>query len=195
MRYFLVLLIALFLPTALPAQVHVSLGINLGLQPAWGPTGYDHVEYYYMPDIEAYYYVPSHRFYFYEGGNWVGRTSLPTRYRDYDLYNSYKIVLNERTPWRNHKSYRGKYASYKGRSGQHVIRDSRDSKYFVSKGHPEHNNWVKQQKGNNGNSGKRGGNDGNYRKQNSRSNDNGGGRQSGNGNGNRGGGKNGKGRK
>ncbi|MDP3148558.1 MAG: hypothetical protein Q8N83_05455, partial [Ignavibacteria bacterium] len=39
----------------------------------------------------------------------------------------------------------------KGRHDQQAIRDSRDSKYFVNKNHPEHNNWVKQQKNNNGN--------------------------------------------
>jgi hypothetical protein len=36
--------------------------------------------------------------------------------------------------------------SFKGRHDQHPIRDSHESKYFVNKNHPEHNNWVKQQK-------------------------------------------------
>lgn len=29
----------------------VSVNINIGSQPAWGPVGYDYVDYYYMPDI------------------------------------------------------------------------------------------------------------------------------------------------
>jgi hypothetical protein len=29
---------------------------------------------------------------------------------------------------------------------QKAIRDSREAKYFVNKNHPEHNNWVKEQK-------------------------------------------------
>ncbi len=41
--------------------------------------------------------------------------------------------------------YREKYASYKGRHDQEVIRDSHDSRYFVNKNHPEHKNSVKQQ--------------------------------------------------
>lgn len=40
------------------AKAQVSLNINIGSQPVWGPTGYDHVDYYYFPDIDAYYYVP-----------------------------------------------------------------------------------------------------------------------------------------
>jgi hypothetical protein len=46
--------------------------------------------------------------------------------------------------------YREKYSSYKGRHDQEVIRDSHDSKYFVNKNHPQHNEWVKQQKQGNG---------------------------------------------
>jgi hypothetical protein len=65
--------------------------------------------------------------------------------------------------------YREKYSSYKGRHDQQPIRDSRDSKYFVNKNHPEHNNWVKQQKHDNsngkGNNGKGKGNGGNKNRQ------------------------------
>jgi len=146
MRYFFVLIVALFLASTLNAQVSFNLNFNLDTQPAWGPTGYDYVEYYYLPDIEVYYYVPQHRYYYYENGHWISRSSLPSRFSNYDFYNSYKVVVNEREPYRNHKTYKEKYSSYKGRHDQQPIRDSRDSKYFVNKKHPEHNNWVKQQK-------------------------------------------------
>lgn len=151
MRYFFVLIVALFLANTINAQVSFSLNFNIDRQPIWGPTGYDHVEYYYLPDIDMYYYVPQHRFYYNEGGRWIGRSSLPSRYRNYDLYNSYKVVVNEREPWRNAETYREKYSSYKGRHDQQPIRDSRDSKYFVNKNHPEHNKWIQQQKHDNGN--------------------------------------------
>jgi hypothetical protein len=151
MRYFFVLITALFLANISNAQIN----INLGSQPVWGPTGYDYVEYYYLPDIEAYYYVPQHRYYYYNNGLWVHSTNLPSRYNNYDYYNSYKVVINEKEPWLNHKIYKQKYSSYKGRHDQHLIRDSRDSKYYVIKDHPEHNNWVKEQdKKNNGNNNK-----------------------------------------
>ena len=51
---------------------------------------------------------------------------------------------------KNHAMYRDKYASFKGQHDQEVIRDARDPKYYVNPNHPEHNNWVKQQKHDNG---------------------------------------------
>ncbi len=153
MRYFLVLIVALILSSVsgtLNAQLSISLNFNLESQPAWGPTGYDYVEYYYMPDIEVYYYVPQHRYYYYDRGSWRYSSNVPSRYSNYDFYNSYKVVVNEQRPWRNHKSYREKYSSYKDRHDQQPIRDSRDSKYYRNKNHPEHNNWAQQQKHDNG---------------------------------------------
>ena len=143
MRYFIVLIVVLFLGSISNAQVNVN--INLGSQPVWGPTGYDYVEYYYLPDIEAYYNVPQQRYYYYEKGNWIYRSSLPARYSNYDFYNSYKVVINEREPWRKHKTNKKKYSSYKGRHDQQLIRDSRDSKYYIIEKHPEHKNWIKDQ--------------------------------------------------
>ena len=151
MRYFFVLVATLIVLSSLQAQVGINLNFNVGSQPVWGPTGYDHVEYYYLPDIEAYYCVPQHRFFYNEGGHWISRSHLPYRYRDYDFYNSYKVVVNERQPYRNHKMYREQYSSYRDRHDQQLIRDSRDSRYYVIKNHPEHNNWVKQQRHDNGN--------------------------------------------
>jgi hypothetical protein len=151
MRYLFAVFAAVLLSSTVNAQVSINLNFNVDRQPVWGPTGYDHVEYYYLPDMEVYYNVPEQRFFYYEGGRWIGRSSLPSRYRGHDLYNSYKVVVNEPTPYRNHKMYKEQYASYKGRHDQQPIRDSRDSKYFINKNHPEHNNWVKQQKHDNGN--------------------------------------------
>ena len=151
MRYFFVLVLTLFLWCASGnsnAQVSVSINFNLDSQPVWGPTGYDYVEYYYLPDIDVYYYVPQHRYYYYNNGRWRYSSNLPSRFGNYDFYNSYKVVINEREPWRNHKTYREKYSSYKGRHDQQPIRDSQDSKYFVNKNHPEHNKWVKEQENN-----------------------------------------------
>ena len=126
------------------AQVHLNVSVNIGQQPVWGPVGYDYAEYYYLPDIETYYYVPQHVFIYKVRGHWRRSASLPTRYRDYDLYHSYKVVLNEPTPYRYHDRYRTQYETYRGHHDQEVIRDSRDSKYFVIKGHPHHNEWKEQ---------------------------------------------------
>jgi hypothetical protein len=80
----------------------------------------------------------------------MNSSSLPSRYNNFDLYNSYKVVVNDREPWKNHKKYKDKYYSYKSRHSQQLIRDSRDSKYFSNKRHPEHKNWLKKQKHDNG---------------------------------------------
>jgi hypothetical protein len=111
------------------AQVGFRLNINIGNQPDWGPTGYDHVDYYYMPDVDAYYDVPTHQYVYYENNAWVHRTYLPARYRNYDVYNGYKVVVNRPNPWLKNTYYRNTYAKYKGRGGQNIIRDSRDVKY------------------------------------------------------------------
>jgi hypothetical protein len=140
-----VFVVAVLLSSIAVAQVRVNLNFNIDQQPVWGPTGYDHVEYYYLPDIDVYYHVPQHKFFYQQNGRWISGSTLPSRYRGHDLYNSYKVVVNEPTPYRNHKKIKDQYSSFKGRHDQQPIRDSRDAKYFVNKNHPEHNNWVKQQ--------------------------------------------------
>lgn len=119
------------------ASAQVNVNINIGTQPLWGPIGYDEVEYYYLPDVEAYYYVPRRQFVYLNGGNWTFATSLPARYRTYDLYTGYKVVINEPRPYVHFTDHKVKYAKYKGvRGKQVIIRDSRDPKYYVVKGHP-----------------------------------------------------------
>jgi len=127
------------------AQVHINYRENIREQPVWGPVGYDHVEYYYMPDIDAYYYVPSRQYIYQERGRWVFASSLPHRYRNYNVYTGYKVVVNEQRPYRNAGNYRTMFAPYKGRSNQAIIRDSHEGKYFGNKDHPEHSKWKDNQ--------------------------------------------------
>ena len=116
-------------------QVHVN--VNIGAQPLWGPVGYDVAEYYYLPDLQMYYYVPSHQFIYLSNGNWMFVNSLPARYRGYNLYSGYKVVINEPKPYLKFDNHRVVYGKYKGWKGkQVVIRDSREPKYYVVKGHP-----------------------------------------------------------
>ncbi len=111
------------------AQLHISLGVNINAQPEWGPTGYDHADYYYMPDIGVYYDVPAHQYVYLSGNVWVRRSSLPYQYHDYDLYHGYKVVVNQPRPWRHDGDFRNRYAVYRGRHDQEVIRDSHDDRY------------------------------------------------------------------
>jgi len=146
-KFFLVLLVAAGSIISKPATAQVSVNINIGSQPTWGPVGYDYVDYYYLPDIETYYYVPRHQFVYLSNGKWIFATSLPTRYRSYNLYSGYKVVINEPRPYLSFSTHRVTYAKYKGNNGRQVIiRNSNDPKYYVVKGHPKYNG-----SGNNGN--------------------------------------------
>lgn len=103
------------------AQLKVNVNVNIGNQPQWGPVGYDHVDYYYMPDIDVYYYVPRRQYVYLDGGRWVFAASLPGRYGSYDLYRGYKVVVNEPAPYRRCEVYRERYKRYRGCHGQQVV--------------------------------------------------------------------------
>lgn len=99
-------------------QSQVLLSVNIGLPPSWGPVGTSEARYYYLPNIEAYYDVHSSMFIYYEDGNWIRRTALPDRYKHFNLYKEYKVVIkdyNGDKPYSNFSEYRGKFGrGYKG---------------------------------------------------------------------------------
>jgi hypothetical protein len=113
-----------------PTHAQISFSVNIGAQPSWGPTGYDHVEYYYLPDIQCYYYVPSHQFIYMNHGHWLFSNELPPRYHGYDLFHSYKVVMNEPQPYLHYDEHRVKYDQYRGDPhGQVFIRDNHEDRY------------------------------------------------------------------
>jgi hypothetical protein len=122
-------LFSCFLFKSADAQVSVGVGLNIGNQPDWGPVGYDHARYYYMPDIDVYYDVDAHQYIYLQNNVWVHLGYLPARYRNYDLYHGYKAVVNDRDPWLRHDEYRHRYVSYRGRRDQQIIRNSHDDRY------------------------------------------------------------------
>ena len=121
------------------SNAQISVNFNIGSQPLWGPVGYDRANYYYLPDIETYYNVPSRQYVYLENNKWTFNNSLPSRYRGYNLYNGYKVVLNRPRPYLSFNTDKVKYVKYKGfKNKQPTIRYSNNSKYFVVKGHPRH---------------------------------------------------------
>ena len=90
-----ILLIAAFIAISFVhgAEAQVSFQLNLGSQPLWGPTGYDYVQYYYIPDIDAYYDVANQDYVYYDNGSWITSYSLPYRYANFDLYRAHKVVI------------------------------------------------------------------------------------------------------
>jgi len=122
-------------------NAQVSVSINIGLQPEWGPVGYDYVDYYYMPQYEVYYYVPERKFVYLDGGRWIFVSALPRRYGTVNLFSAYKVVINEPKAYMHFNDHKVKYAKYKGGGEkQIVIRDSKDPKYTEARKHPDQGN-------------------------------------------------------
>lgn len=105
-------------------SLNAQITITIGSPPQWGPVGYNDVEYYYLPDVQSYYDVRASRFIYYEGGSWVHRQNLPRRYRSYDLYDGYKVVLTDyhgNTPYVYFNDHKIKYAKgYHGGKQQSI---------------------------------------------------------------------------
>jgi hypothetical protein len=146
-------------------HAQVSVNVNIGSPPAWGPVGYSEVEYYYLPDVEAYYDIRASQFIYFGGGRWIRTTYLPRHYRNYDLYSGYKVVLTDYhgpRPYTYYKNHKVKY--YKGYKGGHqktigrrndshnnhdYHNDHRDNDDNGNKGHNE-GKGRKEGKGNKG---------------------------------------------
>jgi len=105
-------------------QGQLSVRVNIGTPPAWGPAGYNSVHYYYLPDIESYYDVNNSMFIYYQGNRWIHSRTLPYRYRNYDLYGGYKVVMNDyrgNRPYDHFREYRVKYAKgYRGHEQRNI---------------------------------------------------------------------------
>lgn len=119
-------------------QGQVSVNVNIGTVPDWGPAGYRNMEYYYLPDIQSYYDVRASQFIYFGGGKWVRSGRLPRHHRNYDLYTGHKVVLTDyhgRTPYIYYDKHRVKY--HKGHHGSPQLYKSRkENKHH---GHTKHN--------------------------------------------------------
>ncbi len=123
---------------SLGANAQVNVQVNINSQPGWGPTGYDYAQFYYFPDYDFYYDISRAQYLIFRNNIWSYVTTVPSRYR-FDPYNAYKVVINQNKPYLYNKSHRSSYAQFKGQGGQQpMIRDSKDTKYYESKGHPNY---------------------------------------------------------
>jgi len=142
--------LALFLFASTANHAQISVNLSFGTPPQWGPVGYSHVQYYYLPDVQAYYDIQTTQFIYFGNGRWIRSSHLPNQYRNYDLYSGYKVVLNDyhgATPYNNFKSHKTKY--YKGYNNGYK------ETYKSASNHNNGNN------GNNGNGNHNNGNNGN----------------------------------
>ena len=127
------------------ARAQTNNANNIMTQPLWGPAGYDYVEYYYIPDIDAYYNVPGAQYIYLEKKHWITVKDLPLRFKNFNFYSAHKIVMNEPKPYMNYRANKLKFAQYKGQHDQTAIRESHDQKYLAREDHPEHSKWISPQ--------------------------------------------------
>lgn len=126
----------LFITGSMTSQVTVS--VNIGTPPPWGPVGYAEVEYYYLPDIEVYYDIHASLFIYFHNGKWIRSQYLPRRHRHYDLYDGYKVVLHDyhgKTPYVHFKTHKAKYhKGYRGKPQKTIgHRDNHNNKKWHKK--------------------------------------------------------------
>ena len=131
---------SLFAPQTADAQIDIR--VNIGMQPIWGPAGFEYVEYYYIPELDIYYYVPGRQFIYMVNGRWVARKKLPPYYRNFDFYRARLIVINARTPYLQHNYYKRKYANYWDHRPYITIRDTRDPRFYANRNHPRYREYV-----------------------------------------------------
>ncbi|SDX41237.1 hypothetical protein [Flavobacterium degerlachei] len=132
--------IVLFVSTSMQSQV--SVNVNIGTAPSWGPAGYSNVDYYYLPDVQAYYDIRASQFIYLGSGNWVRSRYLPGQYRNYNLYNGYKVVLNDyhgKTPYTHYKQHKVKYyKGYKGKPQKSIGNRNYKHNNYSKKGNDHH---------------------------------------------------------
>lgn len=121
-KFILLAALGIAAATYQPARAQLNVSINIGSQPQWGPRGYNYVDYYYLPEVQSYYHVPTRKFIYLDRNKWVHRKSLPKMYRNYDLYQGRKIVINQPRPYLQHQQYQANY-------GRPNVRNQKFDKY------------------------------------------------------------------
>ncbi|MEI6142663.1 MAG: hypothetical protein WCP85_25540 [Mariniphaga sp.] len=124
MKALKIVVLGMILFLAGTAQAQLSVRFSIGTPPSWGPEGYSNVRYYYLPDVQSYYDVESSMFIYFEGSRWIRRSYLPSRYRNYDLYNGYKVVMKDyhgTTPYSQFSEHKRLYSKGFHREPQRTI--------------------------------------------------------------------------
>lgn len=105
---------ALYTPVASTVQTSRQEVVIVRENPRWAPPAYQGARYYYLPDIECYYDLSSDEFIYLYDGSWRYSRSVPSYYSNFDLDNSFTVVLNVNVyrPWLHHQYYVSHYPRY-----------------------------------------------------------------------------------
>ncbi len=111
MKKLLPYLITIFTLVIIPATAQVIINPH----PVEGKA---EARYSYIPDIEIYYDIEKAYFIYWNGSAWTNSDVLPIKYSNYDLNNTYKVMLYDYTgskPYEYFKTHQKKYPKgYKG---------------------------------------------------------------------------------
>lgn len=142
-------------------QSQVSVSINFGAPPSWGPAESSGVRFYYLPDIQVYYDVSSGNYIYFSDGRWIQSSYLPASYGSYDLYGGYKVMLRDyhgERPYEHFEENRRSYPhgynrgqpqkTYGERPGRGNSGDKKDK--HEDKGHENRGNGKGHDNGGNG---------------------------------------------
>ena len=144
--------VGMILFLAVTAHAQVSVNVNIGVPPPWGPVGYTEVRYYYLPDVEAYYDIQNSMFIFFVQGAWVHRSHLPSPYKNYDLYGGYKVVITDyhgNAPYSDFKEHKMKYGKgYRGPEQKTYGEKPGKGNSGKEKSHEDHNDNQGENHGN-----------------------------------------------
>jgi hypothetical protein len=143
MKTLKLLAVGIILLVSSSIQAQVSVNLNIGTAPAWGPSGYAAAEYYYLPDVQAYYDVRASLFVYFGNGRWVRSRYLPRQYRNYDLYNGYKVVLNGyhgHRPYAHYNNHNQRYSANYRNQRQRTIGHRYDDHRYAKSNHRTYDN-------------------------------------------------------
>jgi hypothetical protein len=145
--------IILLVSSSIQAQVSVSL--NIGTAPSWGPSGYAQAEYYYLPDVQAYFDIRASQFIFFGNGRWVRSRYLPRQYRNYNLNTGYKVVLNNyhgKRPYTNFDHDRKRYHKGYRDGNQRTIGQNHDRQRYSNDRNTQNRRYSENRKSSNNHS-------------------------------------------
>jgi len=82
--------------------------------PVWAPPFYEGARYFYIPDLECYYDLLTREFIFLYDGQWFYSPNIPPIYGDFDLNNSFVVVINIHIyePWLHHQYFLSHYPRF-----------------------------------------------------------------------------------
>lgn len=135
-RMFLLSFLLLGMGIGSVSQAQINVQVNLGGQPQWGPAGVSAAQYYYMPELNVYYNVRTSKYTYFKGNKWVTKSKLPGKYKKHNLFRTYKVVINQSTPWQYHERNHREYARYAKHYKQPNRRDAyrkKNNQYKKSK--------------------------------------------------------------